>query len=535
MEQEKAANLLSDNLKNIFAFSLSRLYDKSEAEDLTNDIICEVLKCAHRLKNEDAFYSFMWRIAENTFKKRIRKSNFQTIAFDESFVGTYWVTPEDEYLQSEELHLLRRELSLLSKQYRETTVAYYITGKSCSEISADLGISTEMVKYYLFKTRKIVKEGIGMVREFGEKSYNPGTFRIDFWGDGDNSCYWQLFKRKLPGNILLSAYYTPVTIQELSMELGVAVVYLEDEIALLMEHDVIRKIGDKYQTNIIIFTDDYEKELATKIKPVYEKATEQFNEKLSDILPTLETLDFKGNDYSRNRLKWTFANLVMVFALNLSDGIGRKRFGEYPLLSNGSYGFVFGYDNDYQNHHFHGIYSHCENDDNTAYFSVENYRILEKCQFWKPVNWDQSVEAMCDAILEKTADPNNDMLIKLIGEGFISSHGGKLSTEFPVFSADMMDNTIWPILKPLAENVCDCMIQVCDLAAQTLKNFIPKALRDQGAQLAFIRHQMDVMAFIIETMVERNWLTIPAGNEKLCVFGVKLNKEAFSTGATGSA
>ena len=86
------------------------------------------------------------------------------------------------------------------------------------QISADLGISTEMVKYYLFKTRKILKEGIGMSREFGEKSYNPGTFRMDFWGDGDNSCYWQLFKRKLPGNILLSAYYTPVTIQELSMD-----------------------------------------------------------------------------------------------------------------------------------------------------------------------------------------------------------------------------------------------------------------------------------------------------------------------------
>ena len=91
----------------------------------------------------------MWRIAENTFKKRIRKSNFQTIEFDESFVGTYWATPEEEYLKTEELHLLRRELSLLSKQYRETTVAYYITGKSCSEISTDFGISTEMVKYYI--------------------------------------------------------------------------------------------------------------------------------------------------------------------------------------------------------------------------------------------------------------------------------------------------------------------------------------------------------------------------------------------------
>ena len=128
---------------------------------------------------------------------------------------------------------------------------------------------------------------------------------------------------------------------------------------------------------------------------------------------------------------------------------------------------------------------------------------------------------MCDAILEKTADPNNDMLIKLISEGFISSHDGKLSAEFPVFSADMMDNTIWQILKPLAEDVCECMIQVSDLAVQTLENFIPKALRNQGAQLAFIHHQLDVMAFIMETMVERKWLIIPEGEEKLCVFGVK--------------
>lgn len=106
MEQEEAAKLLSDNLKSIFAFSLSRLYDRSEAEDLTNDIVCEVLKCVHRLKNDDAFYAFCGESQENTFKKRIRKSNFQTLEFDEGFVGTYWTTPEEKYLETEELHLL---------------------------------------------------------------------------------------------------------------------------------------------------------------------------------------------------------------------------------------------------------------------------------------------------------------------------------------------------------------------------------------------------------------------------------------------
>ena len=521
MEQKIAAEVISNNIKNIFAYSLSRLYNKSEAEDLTNDIICEVLKCAHQLKNEEAFYSFMWRIAENTFKKHIRKCKSKTIDFDETFVGTYWVTPEEEYLKSEELNLLRRELSLLSKQYRETTIAYYIYGKSCSEISTNFGISIEMVKYYLFKTRKILKEGMSMSREFGEKSYNPGIFRMDYWGGGDNSCYWQLFKRKLPGSIVLSTYNAPMSMQELSVELGVSVVYLEDEIEMLLKHNIIKKVGDKYQTNIIIFTDEYEKELAGKIKPIYEKASVQFNEKLSNLIPTIRALKFKGNDYNDNRLKWTFANIAMVFALRLSDENIRNRFGNYPQLSNGDYGFVFGYDNDYQHHHFNGIYCHCENKDKSAYFSVENYRVIEKSQFWQPVNWNQSVEAMCDAILEKKPNTNNDMLMRLIHDGYISIQGEKLFAEFPVFSQEMFDNTIWSVLKPLAEDVCGCMMDVCDVAAQTLKKYIPKELLPQGDRLAFIRHQMDVMALIIETLVKNNFLSLPKEKEKLCVFGVK--------------
>ena len=128
---------------------------------------------------------------------------------------------------------------------------------------------------------------------------------------------------------------------------------------------------------------------------------------------------------------------------------------------------------------------------------------------------------MCDAILEKKANLNNDMLLRLIDEGFIATQDGKLSAEFPVFSSEMIDGIIWQLLKPLAEEVCDCIIQICDTADQILKNYIPKALLPQSAQLAFIHHQMDVMAFIIETMVGKNQLVIPVKNEKLCVFGVK--------------
>lgn len=518
MEQKRAAELVLENLRSIHRFSMARLYDKTEAEDLTNDILYEILKSAHRLKDDAAFYGFMWRIADNTFKRHLRAKRNQERT-DGGYAGVYWDTPESEAVHQEELQLLRRELALLSSQYRETTVAYYIHNKSCAEIAGDLHISLEMVKYYLFKTRKLLKEGVEMTRELGEKSYHPGTFRMGYWGGGDNSRYWALFKRKLPGNIVLAAYDTPLTIQELSLELGVAVVYLEEEVELLLQEEILRKTGDRYQTNIILFTEKYEQQLAGLIKPLYEAFAQETDDRISALLPRLKELDFQGREASDNYLKWVFLNLALVMGLNLADGKGRQRFGDYPPLTNGSYGFVFGYDNDYRYHHFNGLYSHCENREQTAYFSVENYRILRNSQQWAPMHWDKAVQAMTDAVLGKAADEDNDQLIRLIEEGFISCDQGRLSAHFPVFSSASLEQA-QQTLKPLAEGVCGCMLQICEIAAKALRGTVPKALESKCSQLAFIRHQMDVMALIVETLVDQGRLLLPKAEEKPCIFGV---------------
>ena len=523
MEREKAAEWLSQNLKTLFAFSLSRLYDKDEAEDLTNDIVCAVLQSVHRPKDDGAFYGYVWRIAENTFKTHIRRKRQDTLPFDEGFAGACrmtQITPEEEYLRAEDLRRLRCELALLSRQYRETAVAYYIHGKSCSEISQALGISREMVKYHLFKTRKLLKEGFGMTREFGEKSYNPGTFRMDYWGGGDNSRYWQLFERKLPGNILLSAYYAPATLQELATELGVAAVYLEDELELLLRHELLRKNGNTYQTNILIFTEDFEREASAAIAPLCRETAERMEAGLESRLPVLEALPFHSRG-GRNLLRWTFANLTLKLALDRTDERGRRRFGDYPPLTNGSYGFIFGYDNDYAYHHFNGIYGRCENKERTAWFSVENYRILEKRQLWKPVRWTEAVEAMGGAILEKEAQEDNDQLVRLIAEGFILSENGRLSANFPVFSSKLLDDTIRPLLEPLVEEAGRCMEEACRTATQILKEHAPKALLALCGQIGFIRYSMDAMALLMEALLDRGYLTLPAGGEIPCIFGVR--------------
>ena len=141
MNEKRAAELISENLTAIYGYSFARLYDKDDVDDLSSEIVCEILKSAGRLKDEESFWAFAWKIAENTFRKFIKRKELAARA--EELSETTEVifatpTPEEEYVedetQSESIYLLRRELSLLSKVHREVCLAYYVYNKSCSEI-----------------------------------------------------------------------------------------------------------------------------------------------------------------------------------------------------------------------------------------------------------------------------------------------------------------------------------------------------------------------------------------------------------------
>ncbi|MBQ7796806.1 MAG: sigma-70 family RNA polymerase sigma factor, partial [Lachnospiraceae bacterium] len=470
------------------------------------------------LENDEAFWGFVWKIAENTLRSKIRKKKHDVVEIDESYHGTYWKTPEEEVIKSEELNLLRRELSLLSNQYREVTVQYYIYGKSCSQISAELHISTEMVKYYLFKTRKILKEGIGMTREFGEKSYNPQTFRMDFWGYESSAEYWDIFKRRLPGNILLAAKDKPVSLTELSIELGVAVVYLEDEVAILESHELLKKVGEKYQTNIIIFTSEYEVRVQEKFEHVYTAMVDQISKKLDECLPELKTYSCFDRVSVDNNAKWIYANIAMFHAISkFNEEVICGTYGSYPMLSNGSRGFIFGYDNDYDNHHFHGIYNY---DEGPVRISINNYRVIENCQHWETKQWHKGITAMIDAVVGNKADEKNEELIHMINEGFIQAEDGVLSANFPVFTYEDF-YAVKLILVPVTEMIFKCISEICAIAAETLRDYVPKALRQSCTHLAYVNYQTVAAALLVETMVQKEYLVVPNERINLCMFGVK--------------
>lgn len=348
MEQNLVAAFAEENMKTIYAYALSRVSNREDAEDLAGDILLALLSNASRLRDEEALYGFVWSIAGNTYKKFLRRKSRQ--ALEPLSQDTLEQLPsgddftEEMALQDqkrEQLTYLRRELSLLSREYRECTLCYYFEGLSCQETAKKLGISLNMTKYYLFKTRKLLKEGIGMEREYGTKSYKPAKFSFNTIFSGRyNPEYMNLFNRLLPGNILLSAYYSPVTVRELALELGVPTAYLEDEVALLVKYGLLNQLPikgkeacpdnapspsdgrfldtkqppsgrDRYQTNMIIYTEEYMGELYERLTPL---CTGQLTEILSSLrgqLAPLRAIGFRGADMEDDRLLWPLLWLVI--------------------------------------------------------------------------------------------------------------------------------------------------------------------------------------------------------------------------------
>ena len=62
MERKQAAQLIQGQMKILFAFAFSKVRNKEEAEDLCSEIIVQVL---NSIKNEEAFYGYMWAVARN--------------------------------------------------------------------------------------------------------------------------------------------------------------------------------------------------------------------------------------------------------------------------------------------------------------------------------------------------------------------------------------------------------------------------------------------------------------------------------------
>ena len=253
----------------IYYYCLRKTGDSHEAEDLASDITVQVLTALHGGVNPQSFPAWVWQIARNRYalwaKTKHRRTECVSYVDPDDpetehilTAGGYNQAPSvsEEYIHSEEMATLRRELAFLGRDYREIVVAYYIEDRSVSDIAASLGQPEGTIKSRLFRSRNLLKEGMKMSRDFGPKSYKPENMCFASSGSQPSGLPWSAVRRALPKNILLEASNNPSTAEELSVAVGVAMPYMEEEIALLTDAGLLKQIGNRYVTNFFIMSHD---------------------------------------------------------------------------------------------------------------------------------------------------------------------------------------------------------------------------------------------------------------------------------------
>ena len=494
MEQKIIAQFIEENMKTIYAYSLSRVSHKEDAEDLAGEIIIAILQSASKIKNEDAFFGYIWAIAGNTYKKFLRKRNrAQYTELDENM--PLQIDFVEDICRSEEVNNLHRELALLSREYRECTVAYYFDGLSCAETAEKLHISLEMVKYYLFKTRKLLKEGIGMEREFGEKSYKPATFefRTIFTGKY-NAEYSNLFKRKLPGNILLSAYYTPMTIRELSIELGVASAYMEDEVALLEKYDLLTALsGGKYQTKLVIFTEAYMNEFYRCAESFCQKEIRKILESAKEKLVVVRKVGFNGNNLEDYRLLWAFLWLMMRNGYQAYKNDLEMKYQSPQKIYGAETGTNYGQDfNEYPEAYATGGFAGYAKIDETYAGAAADFGILPKKNHYF-ANRDK-IKSKLDAVMQGECEP-----------------------EFVIFKAQE-ENAVAEILQDEIKQMAEVYKKLVETAVDVLKVHAPKGLEEQVQKVVIETIFFNTVGFIGACAFKSCALKLPEDDKPIAFY-----------------
>ena len=256
MEKKIADTLIHEYIHKIYGFAVSRAFNLQEAEELSSDIVFEVYTSLLKLPDLHNPAGYIWRISENVYSRYVMgKKREEHTSLDDVIIPTYDDYEfEDESVEAQ-CALLRREIAHLAKTRRNVIMAFYFEKKKIAEIANSLKLPEGTVKWHLSRAKDELKEGMKMERNIGKLGLAPVRFTGMGHGGrpGKNGGPEAYISGLIEQNVLYAVYFEPKTLNEISDELGISPVYLEDAVNKLEENGFLVSIGNgKYTTYVEI-------------------------------------------------------------------------------------------------------------------------------------------------------------------------------------------------------------------------------------------------------------------------------------------
>ncbi len=255
MVKEELIERLVENVDKVFFYCVKRCNNRMDAEDLSQTILLEVMNNINKGIQINNFNYYLWTVCKNQYNRYLKniikdRETFNLVEdIDEPADN---ISVLDEMIYDENIIRMNAAIKLLSLDYSKILYAYYVEDKKLSYIAEELGLPLGTVGRKLSEIRKKLKEYLDMERLNGKKAYIPKSFAAiqSFIGEPDFDPAEET-SLLLIKNLLFHSYDNPCSLIDYSIELGIAITYIEDIVARLLEKDFLIKVdNDKYLTNI---------------------------------------------------------------------------------------------------------------------------------------------------------------------------------------------------------------------------------------------------------------------------------------------
>jgi len=306
-----------DYTRRIYRFAYGKTGNTRDAEDLSQEILFEVFK--GNISNANNPEAWLSGVCRHVWAKYLNRNKKHWQAVGAAPLLDFVAADADFVLDAEkqaEYESLRREISYLSKTRREVLIQYYFEGKSVNEIAENLNVAAATVRWHMSKARNELKERLSMESRSGMRE--KARLNIAAAGDVSDSGLKGLKDDLLARNIAWICYGHKYSVEDISRELNVPAVYIENILDRLVDIGYMKEVAGKYTTNFFIWSKEFQLAHLRYYIDNVPALVERFYDCVSKVLPGIRDIGFMGCQLPETELIWHILPFVALKAYNMA-------------------------------------------------------------------------------------------------------------------------------------------------------------------------------------------------------------------------
>lgn len=319
-------------------WAIRRSYRRQDAEDLAQEVLCEVFSAVTREPNIDKLENFVWKVAYYVWCRRLRRSKGRAneMSLEESMVvesdSDHSEAVVSRMVLNAELERMRRTVTNLSRRQRDVVVLHYIDGLSISEVARRLGTTEGAVKWHLFDARNRMRRELSDMEMERSFVYHPGRLSVAMSGEGGCPDITRLNESLIRQNLCLLCYREGKTIEDLVKQTGIPRPYLEFDLDWLVKHEFMRLEGVRYFTTFYISNRRDKQRLGEVFLSYKERCIDVLLKSLCDKEEDIKRIGFHGSAFPFGRLLWPLLVLYNYYSGHASPTLRRLRVSKRPPI-----------------------------------------------------------------------------------------------------------------------------------------------------------------------------------------------------------